>query len=247
MIATRRRCQQDTGDLLSWLLHARDAETGKGMSDMQLRDEVMTIFVAGHETTAAALAWTWYLLAKHPDVQRRLQAELTAVLGGRMPTSQDLQNLTYTRMVIAEALRLYPPTWVTARSPLADDEIGSYHISRHAVVLLSPYVLHRHPTFWERPAEFDPERFTPAPSPNRPRYAYFPFGGGPRRCIGESFALMEAQLIVAMVAQAYRLHLVPGHPVEPQPLLTLRPRHGVLVTLQPRAAAWPEPGREVHL
>jgi cytochrome P450 len=246
MIAARRRCQQDMGDLLSLLLHTRHAETGKAMSDLQLRDEVMTLFVAGHETTAATLAWTWYLLAKHPDVQRRLQAELTAVLGGRTPTPQDLQNLTYTRMVIEEALRLYPPTWVTARSPLADDEIGSYHISRHAVVLLSPYVLHRHPTFWERPADFDPERFTPAQSTDRPRYAYFPFGGGSRRCLGESFALLEARLIVAMVAQAYRLHLVPEHPVEPQPLLTLRPRHGVLVTLQPRVAALADPGRAVH-
>jgi cytochrome P450 len=237
MIDARRRCPHDMGDLLSWLLRARHAETGKGMSDRQLRDEVMTLFVAGSETTAAALAWTWYLLVTHPDVQRRLEEELTAVVGGRMPTFQDLQTLSYTRMVIEEALRLYPPTWVTARSPLADDEIGGYRIPRQAVVLLSPYVLHRHPTFWEHPAAFDPERFMPAQSTDRPRYAYFPFGGGPRRCIGESFALMEVRLIVAMVTQAYRLHLVPGHPVAPQPLFTLRPRHGVLVTLQPRAAA----------
>jgi len=232
MIDERRRGGKDLGDLLSMLLSARDQETGAGMSDTQLRDEVMTIFVAGHQTTANVLAWTWYLLSTHSDVNRRLQTELITVLRGRTPTYQDLPNLTYTRMVIEEAMRLYPPTWITARTPIEDDEIGGYRIQAKSVVLLSPYVTHHHPAFWENPERFDPERFTPERAADRPRYAYFPFGGGPRVCIGKSFALMEAQLIVAVVAQKYRLDLVPGHPVEPLPMITLQPRYGLLMTIR---------------
>lgn len=232
MIDERRHSEKDTGDLLSLLLQARDEETGEGMSDAEVRDQVMTLFIAGHEPTANALAWTWYLLSKHPGVERQLHAELMTVLGERIPTSQDLPHLAYTRMVIEEAMRLYPPTWLTARTPMEDDEIGGHHIPVNSVLLLSPYVTHRHPTFWENPEGFDPERFTPERSAGRPRYAYFPFGGGPRMCMGKGFALMEAQLIVAMVAETYRLHLVPGHPVEPQSSIALRPRHGVLMTLQ---------------
>ncbi|MFQ5656411.1 MAG: cytochrome P450, partial [Candidatus Methylomirabilales bacterium] len=205
-----------------------------GMSEREVRDQVMTLFVAGHEPTATALAWTWYLLLKHPGVEQQLQTELATVLGGRVPTSQDLPKLTYTRMVIDEAMRLYPPTWITARTPIQDDEIGGYHIPANSVVLLSPYVTHRHPAFWEEPDVFDPTRFTPGRVAGRSRYAYFPFGGGPRMCMGKGFALTEALLIVAMVAQAYRLHLVPGHPIGPQPMIALRPRHGVLVTLEER-------------
>lgn len=223
----------DTGDLLSMLMKARDPRTGQAMDETQWRDEVLTLLFAGHETTAAALAWTWALLAQHPHVQARLHQEVVAVLGGRTPTSTDLPNLPYTKRVIEEALRLYPPTWITARTPLEDDEIGGYAIPAGSVVLLSPYVMHRHPRFWEAPTVFDPERFTPARAVDRPRYAYFPFGGGPRRCLGEHFALQEAQLIVAMVAQRYRLQLVPGHPIIPQPLLALRPRDGVRVMLHP--------------
>lgn len=232
MIDERRRGGKDRGDLLSMLLSARDQETGAGMSDRQLRDEVMTIFVAGHQTTANALAWTWYLLSRHSAAERRLLTELSTVLRGRTPTYQDLPNLTYTRMVIEEAMRLYPPTWITARTPVQDDEIGGYRIPANSVVLLSPYVTHHHPAFWESPERFDPERFTPERSADRPRYAYFPFGGGPRVCIGKSFALMEAELIVAMVAQKCRLDLVPGHPVEPLPMITLQPRYGLPMTIR---------------
>jgi cytochrome P450 len=232
MIRERRQGGQSSGDLLSALLWARDRETGEGMSDGQLRDEVLTLFVAGHQTTASALAWTWVLLSTHPGVEHRLKAELIGVLGGRPPTYGDLPNLTYTRMVIEEALRLYPPTWITARTPKEDDEIGGYRIPANSVILLSPYVTQRHPTFWEDPEVFDPERFAPTRPADRPRYAYFPFGGGPRICIGKGFALMETQLIVAMVAQKYHLSLVPGYPVEPEPAITLHPRYGVQMSIR---------------
>ncbi len=236
IIDERRRHPTGTNDLLSMLLEARDEETGESMSDQQLRDEVMTIFLAGHETTANALAWTWYLLSKYPEAERRLEAELATVLGGRPPTFEDLPRLTYTRMVIDEALRLYPPAWMFAREAVQADEIGGYRIPAGARIMLSPYVAHRHPGFWDNPEGFDPERFTPERSEGRPRYAYFPFGGGPRRCIGEGFALMEAQLVLATVVQRHRLDLVPGHPVEPQPMATLRPRQGILVTLHAKPA-----------
>jgi cytochrome P450 len=231
MIDERRQGGGDTGDVLSMLLNARDEETGERMSDTQLRDELMTMFVAGHQTTANALAWTWYLLSRHPDIDLRLHTECLQVLAGRTPTYQDVPKLPYTRMVIEEAMRLYPPTWITARRPLQDDAIGGYQIPANSVVLLSPYVTQHHPKFWENPENFDPDRFTPERVAERPRYAYFPFGGGPRVCIGRSLALVEAQLILATVAQKYRLHLVPGHPVEPKAMMTLQPRHGVLMTL----------------
>lgn len=236
MIDEHRQGSKASGDLLAMLLGSRDPETGARMSDTQLRDEVMTLFVAGHQTTANALAWTWYLLSQDLDVQCRLRAELASVLGGRTPTYQDLPKLTYTRMVIEEAMRLYPPTWITARTPIEDDEIGGYRIPANSVVLLSPYVTHHHPDFWENPETFDPKRFTPERAANRPRYAYFPFGGGPRVCIGKGFALMEAQLIVAFVAQKYHLALVPGYPVEPHPMMTLQPRYGLLMTVRERPA-----------
>lgn len=231
IIAERRRSGQDQGDLLSLLLSARDEDTGAGMSDKQLRDEVTTFLGAGSETTAVTLAWTWYLLSTHPAVDRQLRAELAAVLGGRTPTAEDLPHLPYTRMVIEEALRLYPPAWGMSRQALGDDTIGGYPIPANSLVTLSPYVTHRLAAFWENPEGFDPERFTPERSAGRPRYAYFPFGGGPRQCIGNEFALMEAQLVVATVAQRYRLYVVPGHAVVPYPIFTLRPRHGVLMSL----------------
>jgi len=231
IIAERRHSGQDKGDLLSMLLCARDEETGEGMNDKQLRDEVTTFLGAGSETTAVTLAWTWYLLSTHPEVDRKLRAELAEVLSGCTPTAEDLPNLKYTKMVIEEALRLYPPAWGMSRHALGDDKVGGYHIPANSVVVLSPYVTHRLPAFWENPEGFDPERFTPERSAGRPRYAYFPFGGGPRQCIGNEFALMEAQLVVATVAQKYHLYLVPGHPVVPYPIFTLRPRHGVLMSL----------------
>jgi cytochrome P450 len=234
LIDERYRTGQRTEDLLSVLVGARDEVTGEPMSRTQLRDEVITLFIAGHMTATAALAWVWCLLALHPEVERQLQAELNAVLGGRTPTAQDLPLLPYTRMVIEEGMRLYPPTWATARTPLVDDEIGGYRIPARSIVLLSPYVLHRHPAFWEHPERFDPERFSQARSDARPRFAYFPFGGGRRLCIGQSLAMMELRLILAMVAQIYRLRLVPGTPVEPQPLVSLQPPDGLRMTLHPQ-------------
>jgi cytochrome P450 len=226
-IRDRRASGSDSGDLLSMLLAARDEETGEGMTDEQIRDEAMTILLAGHETTAVLLTWTFYLLSTHPEVARRHQAELAAVLGGRPPEFADLANLPYNRMIVDEALRLYPPAWVLARTPLVDDVVGDYRIPKGVSVYLSPFITHRHPDFWENPEGFDPERFTPERSAGRPRYAYFPFGGGPRMCIGNNFALMEAQLILATIAQRYRLDLAAGYRPVFQPLITLRVRDGM--------------------
>ncbi len=231
IIAERRQNGHDRGDLLSMLLMARDEETGEGMNDKQLRDEVTTFLGAGSETTAVLLAWAWTLLSLHPTVERKFRAELAEVLGGRTATIADLPNLKYTRMILDETLRLYPPAWAMSREVLSDDEIGGYHIPAKSQIFLVQYVTHRLPEFWENPEGFDPERFTPERSANRPRYAYFPFGGGPRLCIGNEFALMEAQLVLATVAQKYRLHVAPGHKIEPHPIFTLRPRYGAMVTL----------------
>jgi cytochrome P450 len=232
IINERRHQNADQGDLLSMLLLAQDEETGERMSDTQLRDEVLTLLLAGHETTAVALTWTWFLLAQHPEVSHRLHQELAEVLGGRIPTIGDLPRLAYTRMVVDETLRLYPPVWYFGRKALAADEIGGYHLPAHATFYISPYTMHRHPGFWEHPETFDPERFTPERSADRPRYAYLPFGGGPRQCIGNTFALTEAHLILATLAQHYQLRLAPGHPVEVEGLITLRPRQGMKMIVQ---------------
>lgn len=234
IIDERRRTGVDHDDLLSMLLHARDEQTGAGMSDAQLLDEVRTLVLAGHETTANALAWTWYLLARNPEVETRLHAELDSVLGGRLPTFDDLPRLQYTRMTIDEALRLYPPAAITGRSVVDDDELGGYHIAGKSFVSFSQYAVHRHPDFWDDPERFDPERFTPERVATRPKFAYFPFGGGPRLCIGNNFALMEAQIVLATIAQRYRLRLVADRPVQPQMVLTLRPRNGVQMTINRR-------------
>jgi cytochrome P450 len=222
-------------DLLGMLLSAQDEETGDGMNNSQLRDEVFTLLLAGYETTAAALSWTWYLLSQHPEVEDRLHSELDTVLAGRPPTVEQLDALPYTRMVIQEAMRLYPPAFGFTRFAIAEDEIGGYTIPAHSVIFLSAYATHRHPEFWEEPEVFDPERFTPERSAGRPRFAYFPFGGGPRQCIGNAFAMMEAQLVLATIAQRYYLRLVPGHPVEPVALPIMRPRYGLPMTLHSRS------------
>jgi cytochrome P450 len=229
IIDKRRRSRSERQDLLSMLLQARDEETHEGMDDKQLRDEIITIFGAGHATTAITLAWTWYLLDRHPEIEARLQAELATVLGGRLPTFENLPQLSYTRQVIEESLRLYPPGWMTARLSIEADEIGGYHIPPNSEIFLSPYLTHRHPAFWENPEVVDPDRFLPERTVRRPRFAYFPFSGGPRVCIGQSFAMMEAQLIAAIIAQNYRLRLQPGQHVEARPLITLQP-HGLLMT-----------------
>lgn len=225
----------DAGDLLSMLLLARDEETGQSMNDQQVRDEVMTLLLAGHETTSTALAWNWYFLSQHPEIERRLHAELDTVLAGQVPTVELLPDLPYTHMVLEEVLRLYPSTFGLGRKAVAADEIGGYCIPANSMILLCPYTTHRHPAFWEHPEVFDPERFTAEREASRPHYAYFPFGGGPRMCIGNNFALMEMQLILATVAQRYQLRLVPGHPVEPELSLTLRPRYGLPMILLRRA------------
>jgi cytochrome P450 len=227
IIETRRRSGVETDDLLAMLMDAQDEETGESMTDRQLRDEVLTIFVAGHETTAAALTWTFYLLSRNPETEARLHAELDRTLGGRPPAMEDLPALKYTRMVIDETLRLYPPAWITSRSCVEGDEICGYHIPAGDIVAVSPYVTHRMPEFWPDPERFDPERFNPDLPADRPRYAYFPFGGGPHQCIGSNFALAEAVLILAAIAQRYRLRLIPDHVVIPSPQLTLRPRGGM--------------------
>jgi len=221
-------------DLLARLIAARDSETGGGMTAKEVRDQVVTIFMAGHETTSQALSWTWYLLSQHPAVEAKLHAELADVLGGRTPRYDDIANLRYARMVIEESMRLYPPAHTTGRQPLAADEILGHRIPAGAEVLIMPWLLHRKPQLWENPERFDPERFSPERSAERPRFAYIPFGAGPRICIGAAFAMTEAILILATIAQRYRLHLKPGFPVEPQGLITLRPRYGLQMRLERR-------------
>ncbi len=234
IIAERRQWPDEHDDLLAMLMEARDEETGEGMSDKQLRDEVVTLFLAGHETTANALTWASYLLSAHVAIERRLRAEVDEVLQGRIPTASDLPKLPYTRMVIDETLRLYPPAWITNRRAIEADTVCGYHIPAGATVSISPYVTHRDPTLWENPEGFDPERFSPERSVGRTHYAYFPFGGGPRQCIGKGFALMEATLVLALLTQHYELHLVPGRKVETEALATLRPRYGMWMTTHPR-------------
>jgi cytochrome P450 len=222
------------GDLLTMLVSARDEETGEGLGDRQLRDEVMTLLLAGHETTSMALSWTLYLLSLHPGVRRKLEDELGAALAGRAPGIDDLPRLPYTRMVLEESMRLYPPAWVITRSAEGADELGGFPIPAGDMVLLSPYVTHHNPALWDDPEGFDPERFAPGAEGTRPRYAYYPFGGGPHLCIGAGFAMMEATIVLATVAQRLRLDLEPGRPVAIDPLVTLRPSPGIWVTARPR-------------
>lgn len=232
IIAERRRDPGTGNDLLSMLLAARDEESGEGMSDQQLRDEVLTLMIAGHETTANALSWTWYLLSQHPEIAAKLRAETAEVLGSRLPAMEDVPHLTYTRMVLDESMRLYPPAWATSRNAVADDELGGYRIEAKSVVFLSPYLTHRHADFWQDPDRFDPERFTPERVAARPRYAYFPFGGGPRLCIGNSFAQSEAVLALATLVPRFELRTQPGYVARPEPLITLRPRGGIPMALR---------------
>jgi cytochrome P450 len=232
LINERRRGAGNPEDLLSLLMAARDEETGEGLSDEELRDQSLTIIGAGYETTTQALAWTWYLLAKHPQAEEKLRAEVSQVLGGRTPAFEDLPNLKYTLMVFQEAMRLYPPAWMITRAAIEADEIGGYRVPAKSEILLLPYITQRHPHYWEKPEEFFPEHFLPEKVSARPRFAYFPFGGGPRQCIGNNFALMEAQLIIAMVAQEYRLRLADETAIEPEASVTLRPRGGVRMKLQ---------------
>ncbi len=235
IIEERRARGEDRGDLLSMLLLAQDAEgDGGGMSDEQLRDEAMTLFLAGHETTANALTWTWYLLSENRDVETRLHDEIDRVLAGRLPTVDDVPRLPYTEMVLTEAMRCYPPVWVMSRRALSTYRVGDYSIPAGSIVLLSQYVMHHNERYYPDPFKFDPERWRPEARAERPKHAYFPFGSGPRLCIGEQFAWMEGILIIATFAQRWKMRLVPNHPVKMQPLITLRPRYGMRMTIEQR-------------
>jgi cytochrome P450 len=238
MIAARRASGQTGDDLLGMFMEVADEETGERMTDAQLRDEVMTIFLAGHETTANALSWALYLLGTSPDVWRKLTAEVDAVLeGGRRATPADFARLTYTQQVVQETMRLYPPAWLIARAPYEDTTLGGYFLPAGSLVFLPPWIVHRHPDHWESPEGFDPDRFAPGADATRHRFAYFPFGGGPHQCIGNNFALMEAVLVLATLARDFRLDLVPGFAVVPDPQVTLRPRDGVRVVARRRTRA----------
>jgi cytochrome P450 len=235
IIEERHATTEDRGDLLSMLMMAQDTEgDGGGMSDEQLRDEVMTLFLAGHETTANALTWTWYLLSQNPDVEARLHAEIDSVLQGKLPTVDAVEQLTYTERVFTEAMRLYPPVWVMGRRAVSGYKVGKYYVPARAIILLSQYVMHHDERYYSEPEKFDPDRWTPEAKAKRPKYAYFPFGGGPRMCIGEQFAWMEGILLIATLAQKWKMRLVPGHPVKMQPLITLRPKHGMRMTIEKR-------------
>lgn len=235
LIEERRRSGQDSGDLLSMLLLAQDTEGDGGqMTDAQLRDELMTIFLAGHETTANALTWTWYLLSQNPAVEAKLHKEIDEVLEGRLPAFEDVARMKYTEMVLAESMRLYPPAWAIGRLALNDFEIGGYVVPKKSLVLMSQYVMHHDPRYFAEPSRFDPERWSPEARETRPQFSYFPFGGGPRRCIGEGFAWMEGILLLATLAQQWQMRLVPNHPVELKPVITLRPKHGMRMTVHRR-------------
>ena len=230
LISESRKNPKD--DLLGMLLTMRDEETGEGMTDRQARDEVVTIFFAGHETTAASMAWAFYLLSEHPEVENRVRAELHTVLNGRIPTYSDLPKLTYTQRVINEVLRLYPAAYLFAREALTDDVIDGYPIPPKTLIFITPYVTHRDSKYWSNPEQFDPDRFAPEQVSSRPRHIYYPFGEGPHVCIGNNFALMEMQLILAIAFQRFRLKLVPNHPIALKPEATLRPKHGMKMTVE---------------
>jgi cytochrome P450 len=233
IIAERRASGRDAGDLLSMLLAAQD-EDGSRMTDKQLRDETITLFLAGHETTASTLSWTWWLLAQNPSAEAKLHAELDAVLGDRTPTLDDLPKLVYAGNVITESLRLYPAAWGLARLAVEDHEIAGYPVTKGMGVTMAQWVVHRDPRWYDAPEEFRPQRWENDLLKRLPRFAYFPFGGGPRQCIGNTFALMEATLILATIARKFRLRLAADHPVVPLASITLRPRHGVRVVLEER-------------
>jgi cytochrome P450 len=231
IINSRRQNPIESHDLLSMLMAARDEETGEGMSDRQLQNEVITLLVAGHETVASGLAWTWFVLAERQDIAENLQSELVRVLSASNLTFEKLPQLEYTRRVFDEILRLYPPVWGMPRTAQQDDEIGGYFIPKGSLITPGAFMIHRHPDFWENPDEFNPDNFLPENVEKRAKFAYFPFGGGQRICIGKSFALMEATIIIALISQRFRLELVPNQTIEIDPTFTLRPKYGIKVKL----------------
>jgi len=233
IITQRREAESDSGDLLSMLMQARD-EDGSRMTDKQLRDEVLTFLLAGHETTALALSWTWHLLGQNPEVEQKLHGELDRVLDGRVPVFADLPALGYTERVIKESLRLYPPAWGLARTVIKEFEVGGYRIPAGANVVMSTWVMHHNSRYFPEPEKFEPDRWLPERAQKLPKFAYFPFGGGPRQCIGASFALMEATLLLATIAQKYQFRAEPGHIVTPTPSFTLRPKQGIRMRREKR-------------
>jgi cytochrome P450 len=226
------------GDLLSALLEL-EGEAGP-LTDTQVRDEVLTLFLAGHESVANSLMWTWYLLSQHPDVEAKLHAELDAVLGSGLPTAEDVPRLRYAEMVLAESMRLYPPSWALARFVTDDWEVGDYVLPAGSVVIMSQYTMHRDPRYFPDPSRFDPDRWTPEARAARPHFSYFPFGGGPRRCLGEGMAWVECILLLATLAQRWSLRLVAGHPVVTEPVVTLRPKYGIMMRPERREGAQAE-------
>jgi len=233
IIAERRASRKDEGDLLSMLLAARD-EDGSQMTDQQLRDEVMTLFLAGHETTALTLGWSWYLLGKNPETEAKFHAELDTVLGHRDASFSDLPQLKFTEQIVKESMRLYPPAYGLGREAINDCEIGNYYVPAGTQVFMFQWATHRDARFFDQPLEFKPERWTPEFEARLPKYAYFPFGAGPRICIGASFAMMEMILVLATIGRQFRLALVPNHPVETYPAMSLRPKDGVKITVHAR-------------
>lgn len=232
IIRQRRSNFEDRGDLLSSMILARDPESDAPMRDEEIRNQVMTLMLAGYETTASALTWTWYLLSQSPAAVRQLAAEARRVLGGRAPAYADLDHLQYTGQVLNESMRLFPPAWILGRRALGDDEIGGYHVPAGTTVAICLYTLHRHPAFWEHPEDFAPDRFAPENSRGRHRFAFIPFGAGPRQCIGNNFGTMEATLVIAHVIQRFALELAPGVQVQPEPVFVLRSGRNLLMTLR---------------
>jgi cytochrome P450 len=233
-IHRRRDLTGPRHDML-WLLMEAKYEDGTGMTDRQIRDEMLTLFSAGYETIGEGLGWTWYLLSQHPEVEAMFLAELREVLGGRVPCADDLPQLHYTGMILAESMRLYPPTWIFIRIAQKDETLPSgATIPAGAKLYLCQYVMHRNPRYWPNPERFDPERFSESAKKERHKLAYFPFGGGVRVCIGESFAKMEGVLVLASIAQRFALTLVPGQKIIPKPHMTLRPKNGIMMRIQQR-------------
>jgi cytochrome P450 len=233
-IISQRRSSSEMGDDLLSRLMLAGRETGEAMDDREIRHQVITLLLAGYETTANALTWTWYLLAQHPDSFMKLQAEVRTVLGNRRATANDLPSLTYTRMVFEEGMRLYPPAWVLGRKSLGEDQLGNYRIPADATIAISPYTLHRHLAFWEDPDIFSPERFTPDGSAGKARSAYMPFGIGQRQCIGKDMALIEAPVILSGLAQEFHVRLLPGQNIKPKALFVLRPDRPVMMKIEAR-------------
>jgi cytochrome P450 len=234
IIQQRRAAGEDRGDLLSMLLLAQDTSNGKGLTDIQVRDEAMTIFLAGHETTANAIGWSWYLLSQHPEIETEFHHELDRVLDRRVPRMDDVANLKLTSQIFSEALRLYPPLWAVGRRAIRECRIGDCTIPARAVVVLSAYVTQRDPRWFPNPEKFDPSRWTPEARAARPKFSYFPFSAGSRSCLGEQFAGMEGVLALATVGQKWQLHLVPEQKIALQPQLTLRARDGIKMRVKPR-------------